>query len=144
MPRHPGYPFEPKSMAHIRPGDFWGIPTRRGGWCCCGQVLGFYEWTTPRSLVVGLLDWCEPQPPTAEAISGAAVLRSGNAHFKTVRKTGGMLLGSAEPPAVAGIDDPNLVTWGYKVIEGLAHEHFGRHFPESPVPAIERPAGFAS
>ncbi|MBB2948986.1 hypothetical protein FB565_008772 [Actinoplanes lutulentus] len=54
-----------------------------------------------------------------------------------------MLLGHASPPIVPGIADPNLATWGYKFIESLAHEHFGRHFPESSEPATERPAGIA-
>lgn len=143
MKRHPGYPFEPKSITYVRPGDFWAIPTRRGGWYCCGQVLEISDLTKSRSLIIGLLDWCEPDPPTAEAIAGAAVLSCGHAHVKTVRETGGMLLGHADPPTVAGIADPNLSTWGFKLIEGLAHDHFGRHFPESPVLATERPAGIA-
>ena len=141
MSRHPGCPFEPKSTSHVRPGDFWAIPTRRGGWYCCGQVLGISDLTQSRSLVVGLLDWCEPQPPSAETIAGAAVLHYGHAHVKTVRETGGMLIGNATPPAISGIADPNLSTWGYKFIESLAHKHFGRHFPDSSTPAIERPAG---
>jgi hypothetical protein len=55
--------------------------------------------------VVGLLDWCEPDPPTAESIANSAVLRYGNAHVKTVGETGGMLLGHGEPPVVAGLAD---------------------------------------
>jgi hypothetical protein len=76
-------------MAHVRPGDFWGIPTRRGG--------------------VVLLR------------AGARLLRLDDAALSCRR----------------------LVTWGYQVIEGLAHEYFGRHLPEYPEPATERPAGIA-
>jgi hypothetical protein len=139
--RRPPYPFEPKSTAYVRPGDFWAIPTRRGGWYCCGQILAIPDPADSRSVVVGLLDWCEPHPPAAEAIAGAEVLRHGLAHIKTVRETGGTLLGNAEPPVVDGLADPNLGSWGYQFIEELAHDYFGRHFPERPVPALERPAG---
>jgi hypothetical protein len=142
MGRHPGYPFDPRSTAHIRPGDFWAIPTRRGGWYCCGQVLGFPAYGDTRTIIVGLLDWCEPDLPTADSIAGVRVLDYGDAHVKTVRETGGMLLGHGTPPVVPGLDNPNLSVWGYQVIEEVAHEHFGRHFPEEPHPAIDRPTGF--
>lgn len=141
MSRHPGYPFDPKSTAHVRPGDFWAIATRRGGWYCCGLVLAISNLTATRSLVVALLDWCEPDLPTANSIAKSAVLDFGVAHVKTVRETGGMLLGRGDPPTIAGIDNPNLTVWGYRYIEGLAHHHFGRHFPLDPCPAVERPAG---
>jgi hypothetical protein len=77
-----------------------------------------------------------------DSIAGAAVLDCGLAHVKTVRETGGMLLGHGEPPFVAAAD-PDLQVWGYKTIEGLAHEHFGRHFPPTPARVTERPAGVA-
>src|SRR3954465_2814050 len=141
MSRHPGYPFEPRSTAFVRPGDFWATPTRRGGWYCSGQILAISDLTTSRSVIVGLLDWCEADPPTAQSIANAVVLDYGHAHVKTVGETGGMLLGHGEPPVVACLADPNLPTWGYRFIEALAHRYFGRHFPEFPTPAIERPAG---
>jgi hypothetical protein len=141
MGRHPGYPFDPRSTAYIRPGDFWAIPTRRGGWYCCGQILGFPALADRRSVIVGLLDWCEPDLPTADSIAGAGVLDCGNAHVETVRKTGGVLLGHGTPPVVEGLGDICCGGWGYDVIEDLAHAHFGRHFPEAPHPAVERPTG---
>jgi len=141
MRRHPGYPFDPRSTAHVRPGDFWAITTRRGHWYCCGQVLAISDLTTMRSLVVALLDWCEPDLPTASSVANVAVVDFGVAHVKTVRETGGMLLGRGDPPTVAGIGSPNLPVWGYRHIEGLAHRHFGRHFPDSVGPAVERPPG---
>lgn len=139
MSRHPGYPFEPRSTAHVRSGDFWAIATRRGGWYCCGLVLATSHLTKSRTLVVALLDWCESDLPTADSIADAAVLDFGIAHVKTVRETGGVLLGHGDPRTVTGIDNLNLAAWGYKHIETLAHHHFGRHFPEEPYPAIERP-----
>src|SRR5262249_13355082 len=145
MSRHPGFPFEPKSTAFVRPGDFWAIPTRRGGWYCCGRVLATSDLTATRSIVAALLSWCEPQPPTTDTIAGARVIEYGIAHVKTVRESGGMLLGH-RPLDADGLDQllndrdmRNVNVWGYLSIEYLAHEHFGRHFPEDPPIAIERP-----
>lgn len=103
MSRHPGFPFEPKSTAFVRPGHFWAIPTRRGGWHCCGRILAISDLTATRSVVVGLLSWCEPHLPTADTIAGAPVLDYGVAHVKTVRETGGMLLGP-RPLDADGLD----------------------------------------
>lgn len=144
----PAYPFEPRSTAHVRTGDFWAIPTRRGGWFCCGRVLatGTLTAAPTRSLIVGLLDWCEPAVPTAELIAGRAVLAFGNAHIKTIGKTGGPLLGhrALEDDGLEAIVDPDALehvpVWGYASIEELAHQFFGRHFPLEPDPATERPA----
>jgi hypothetical protein len=55
-----------------------------------------------------------------------------------------MLLGRGTPPVVQGLDNPSLGSWGYKFIEDLAHDHFGRHLPEEPHPAVERPTGINS
>lgn len=149
MARHPGYPFEPKSTAYVRPGDFWAIPTRRGGWYCCGRVLAVdvQEVATSRSLIVGLLDWCEPDPPTSDRIVGCIVLDYGVVHIKTVRETGGVLLGHRPLDADGGLEVllgghavNDCPVWGYKSIEGVAHDRFGRHFPEQPAGATMRPA----
>ena len=135
MPNHPGYPFVAKTTSHVRAGDFWAIPLRRGGWYACGQVLYVPEGRV--MLVVGLLDWCEPVPPTAEAIAGAAVLDWNGAHVKTIELTGGPLLGHS--PLAGGGWALGYGVWGYLEIENVAHARFGRHFPEAPNPAIEPP-----
>jgi hypothetical protein len=130
--RHPGYPFEPRSTAYVTPGDFWAVPIRDGDGdrYCCGQVL-----TTStrlggsRMFTVGLLDWCDSGLPTAGSIDGTAVLQFGIAHVKTVRETGGSLLGNGRVPDVADLDDPSVTVWGYRFIERLAHRHFGGRGP---------------
>ena len=138
MLEHPGYPFVPTSTTHIRAGDFWAIPLRRGGWFACGQVL--YVWPQGRRrVVVGLLDWCEPSAPTADAVAGAGVLDFAHVHIKCIDLTGGPLLGNSPQPTGEGWALGGG-TWGYLEIEARAHDQFGRHFPESPHPAIERPA----
>ncbi|WP_213455471.1 hypothetical protein [Rhizomonospora bruguierae] len=148
MARHPGFPFEPRSTAYVSPGDFWAIPTRRGGWYCCGIVLAINvsEVAPSRSLIVGLLDWCGPRPPAVDTMTGATVLAHGEAHVKTIRATGAILLGHMLLDA-GGLDAllngrvvRDCPVWGYKSIEDLAHEHFGRHFPERPTRATRLPA----
>lgn len=151
MPHPRIFPFEPRTTAHVRPGDFWAIPTRRGGWYCCGRVLATgVEGSRGRrtALVVGLMDWCEPHPPTTDALAGAVVTGYGAAHIKTIRETGGPLLGHRPFEPDGGLDvllagrpiHDDLVTWGYASIEVEAHALFGRHFPGTPSVAAERPA----
>jgi len=94
-------------------------------------------------VVIGLLDWCEPSLPTVDSVTGAEVLEFGHAHIKSIELTGGPLLGNyplqpGEGWALGGS------TWGYLVIEERAQSYFGRHFPEDPNPAIERPAPLQS
>jgi hypothetical protein len=99
-------------------------------------------------VVVGLLDWCEPQQPSSASIAGAPVLAVGAAHVKTIELTGGALLGHRDlgqdgglPRLLAtlpGVLD-DIPVWGYLSIEDRAHEAFGRHFPDEPNPAAERP-----
>jgi hypothetical protein len=140
--RHPGYPFEPKSTAYIKPGDFWAIATRGGEMYCCGLVLSTStRLGGSRMFTVGLLDWCDSAPPTASSVEGAAVLDFGIAHVKTVRETGGMLLGNGRVPAVPNLDAPNVGVWGYMFIERLAHRHFGNRNPQRSEHTPERPAG---
>lgn len=135
MPKHPGYPFVPKTTAHVRVGDFWAIPLRRGGWYACGQVLYVPEGRV--NVVVGLLDWCEPDLPTADAIAGAPILDWNAVHIKSIRLTGGPLLGNS--PLEPGGWAMGWTGWGYLEIESRAHNHFGRHFPDEPNRAVERP-----
>ena len=104
-------------------------------------------------LTVGLLDWCEPVPPTSESIAGTAVLDVGSAHVKTIAMTGGGLVGHRsldEDGGLSGLlgpDDPGTLegeaVWGYLSIEDKAHNAFGRHFAEQPTPATVRPSGLS-
>jgi len=147
MSSRPAFPFLPKKASSVRPGDFWGIPLRRGGWYACVRILEFDD-EIPNAVVVGLLDWCEPHLPTPESIAGAVVLKFGAAHIKTVGETGGQILGNrpleddSELDAVIAhihASQGDISGWGYCHVEDLAHDHFGRHFPESPSIATRRP-----
>ncbi len=79
--------------------------------------------------------------------------RLGHAHVKTVRESGGALVGHRPLKLDGGLagliasgDLETMCgsTWGYLYIEELAHAQFGRHFAEDPRVALERPAGFHS
>jgi hypothetical protein len=78
-------------------------------------------------------------------IAGARVLEYGVAHVKTVRETGGVLLGH-RPLEADGLDQllhdrdwSRVGVWGYRSIADKAHDHFGRHFAEDPPVAFEQP-----
>jgi hypothetical protein len=110
-------------------------------------VLALSDLTSSRSLVVGLLDYCEPEPPSSDGIAGRKVLEWGIAHVKTIRETGGALLGHRPIEAHGGLEEllsgrqlGDCSVWGFKVIEGYAHDYFGRHFPEHPAIATVRPS----
>jgi hypothetical protein len=147
VPKHPGYPFIPKSTTHIRAGDFWAIPLRRGGWYACGRVLCLLPSRT--LLIMGLMDWCEPTVPTAESLRGRGVIHFGAGHATlSIAERGQPLLGNLQLEdgdhwqAVAAAwtaNEVGSVTLGGDGLEGHAHAHFGRHFPEFPSPATERP-----
>jgi hypothetical protein len=88
----------------------------------------------------------EAVPPTAASITGRTVLAGGRAHIKTIRETGGELLGHRSLEDDGGLDAligpgvPNAApTWGFVSIEERAHQHFGRHFANEPAFATERP-----
>jgi hypothetical protein len=94
----PKYPFEPKSNAYLRPGQFWGVPLSDGRWAC-GRVLavrtasdGFFAGNS-RTFLAALLDWEGDQPPTADGIARHGVVAQGWAHVLTIRENGGQILG---------------------------------------------------
>lgn len=151
MARHPGFPFAPRTVAYVRAGDFWGIPLRRGGWYCCGRVLCTDPGVNSRQLTVGLLDWCEPEQPTSEAIAGAKVLRHGIEHVRVIAAHGGLL--GHRPLELDGgltrlledlpVDGFDVSVWADSISD-YVHALFGRHFPERPAKATKRPTGIAA
>jgi hypothetical protein len=149
--RHPGYPFVPRTVAYIRPGDFWAIPLRRGGWYACGRVLDTQTGLSNRLVTVGLLDWCEPDKPTPDAIAGVKVLDYGIEHVRFIAAHGGIRGhrpleldgGAAHLLDGRPLRGSDVSVWADS-ISGYAHARFGRHFPETPVKATERPSGIAA
>jgi hypothetical protein len=144
---HPGYPFAPPTTTHLRTGDFWAIPLRRGGWYACGRVVRVLDGRS--RVIAGPMDWCEPTLPTAGVLQGRRVLKFGTANVRSITETGGPILGNApledeaawdarlrQPGEVPRVGD---VTFGAEGLESAAHEYFGRHFPEWPTPVTERP-----
>ena len=94
----PDYPFEPRSNATLRPGQFWAVPLSDGR-SACGRVLAIPPPGDPhlpantRSFLAGLMDWTGTEPPTSEQLAGSQVIDQGMAHVRTIGETGGMLLG---------------------------------------------------
>src|SRR5262249_54514942 len=94
----PVYPFTPKSITPLLPGQFWAIPPHNGRFAC-GRVLQInrqpdrYALNTTRSFLAGLMSWTGDTEPTGETIAGAHLLDQGQAHIKTIITTGGQILG---------------------------------------------------
>jgi hypothetical protein len=128
----PEYPFEPKSNAHLRPGDFWALPLRDGQYAA-GRVLAVPAFG-PRDrlgIVVGLLDWLGSEPPTSEAIAGRQLVAEAKCRVEGITKTGGQVLGN-RPLDADGIV-PSVETfrvgektgvWGWRAIVNRAERHF--------------------
>lgn len=152
MSRARQFPFVPRSNAYLERGDYWAIPTRRGGWYGCAAVLWPGRNSGSRvTFGIGLLDWCGPQVPMPDDLDGARVLEFGFAHVKTVADSGRHLVGTAR--VVGGPTDDafaraarfewpevrDITSWGRGTVEAMVHTRFGRHFPEHPSVAVERP-----
>jgi len=103
--RAPKYPFEPKSNAHLRPGQFWGVPLSNGRWTC-GRVLSMkteaddYFPGNSQLFLAALMSW----HGTVMIYEGATPLRSA----------------TKEEAATM----PVFSTWGSKVISLLAERAF--------------------
>lgn len=138
-----------RTNAGLEPGDFWNIPTRRGGWQCCGVVLLNGRSAGSRVLLVAaLLDWCEPRLPDCRSIAEVDLVDVGVIHVGAIGRNGGEILGNCPvviPPDLSPFDRDftrTYDTWSQDYIELLAHQHFGRHFPSVPEIAAERPDAF--
>jgi hypothetical protein len=91
-----GYPHSPKSTRSLLAGDFWAIP-RHDGSFACGRVIQVHgdQLVSPnRAFFGGLLDWNGSSPPSSDSIAGAALLRCGIMHIKSILSTGGAILGN--------------------------------------------------
>ena len=95
MPRsEPSYPFEPKSGAYLRPGQFWAVPLSDGHFAA-GRILqlGGYRVADTRSFFGGLHDWVGTHEPRADDLSGRRLVECGQMHINAIRMTGGRILG---------------------------------------------------
>lgn len=157
------YPFQPKSTAKLRPGQFWPIPLPHGGFAC-GMVLDVVRNST-RHFLAGLIDWHGPQEPTPTGIAGRPLIIQGTGHLKMIQNGHGWITGilpdHVAPPApllwtsplannarglYRGLDLISQITpeqaaaypqwhgWGYNVINLLAAKHFPPSAPPSPGP----------
>lgn len=106
MPKDNAYPFKPKSVSRLKPGQFFGFVLSNGTYAA-GQVLtvpahqdadpGGHLLRTQRVFVYGLLNWNGVSPPSAADLDGASVVRWGQAHIKAITEYApGMILGSCD------------------------------------------------
>jgi hypothetical protein len=97
----PSYPFEPRSNAYLKPGQFWGVPLSDGRWAC-GRVLaimtqaGNYFPLNSRMFLAALMDWEGDQPPTAEDLTAHRVVAEGWAHILLIENSGRFILGERD------------------------------------------------
>ncbi len=153
------YPFEPESNRYLQPGQYWPVSLSDGRFAC-GRVLAVPTDPDPfipvstRLFFAGLLDWVGREAPSDRNIAGAALLRQGFAHIKTISATGGPIVGirpldldGVEPylwrshsggPGVwvyrgahpvreaqrADASLPVMSTWGFRVLSVVAEATF--------------------
>jgi hypothetical protein len=124
------FPFQPKSTAHLRPGQYWAIRLKDGRYAC-GQVLKLLARNgklESRVFLAGLLDWCEAHEPRATDICGRKPVEQGAVHVKTITEAGGRILGEVPvaDSAVTVIEmTDDIRRWGYNVINILAEKRYG-------------------
>lgn len=95
-----GYPFEPKSIAHLRAGQFWAVPLSDGRYAC-GRVLHVPSkadslYLNARIFLAGLMNWSASGPPTSGAIAGRQILAQGRMHVAAIRDTGSLIIGQRD------------------------------------------------
>ena len=97
------YPFEAKSIAYLRAGQFWAVPLSNGRFGC-GRVLHVPKATDPkpslylntRGFFGGLMDWSGDEPPTPGSIAGSRLLKQGTIHVVALKDTGSKILGQRD------------------------------------------------
>ena len=125
------YPFIPKSTSHLRRGQYWSVPLSNHKYAC-GVVLHLLRKNDGkidgRLFHAGLLDWVGELPPTVNDIENCHVLKSNAAHIKSIKETGGAILGEhtlaeTEPEIIDFTDDIDV--WGYRFIAILGDKYLG-------------------
>ena len=158
------YPFQPKTTAKLRPGDFWPIPLMDGSFGC-GRVLEVSPRDVPGARVQfygALMDWRGSDLPTAERLAGSTPLEQAIMHLRSITQIGGQVIGNRplnleriEPclvihgstvrrayevvrPWSRSDNDalPRLSWWGWNLIWLKAHQHFlGMTLPSDAAPS---------
>lgn len=94
------YPFEPKSISRLLPGQFWAVPLADGRFAC-GRVLAVPRADDPkpnrylnnRIFVAGLMNWTGDHPPDSEAIADSELIAQGSMHVIGLTDSGSQILG---------------------------------------------------
>ena len=130
------YPFEPKSSAKLRPGDFWPIPLADGSFAC-GRVLQL----APKGMAGGrvqffgaLMDWRRPAAPTFDDLGGARSLEQGAMHIHSITRIGRAVVGH-RPLELDGVQ-PWLFVNGNAVQKGYERVRAWRPSDTADLPAF--------
>jgi hypothetical protein len=89
------YPFEPRSTAHLQPGQFWAIHLDHGRFAC-GRIVQLIERDGKRDsriFLAGLSSWIGRSRPTTADLAGHSVIEQGQLHVKSIRESGAVILG---------------------------------------------------
>src|SRR5262245_34864280 len=93
--KHLTYPFVPKTINWLIAGQFWALPLLDGTFGCA-RVIEIPPVGTRISRMLffaGVLDWHSTEMPTSDSIAGALCLAQGQAHLRSITRTGGEILG---------------------------------------------------
>lgn len=128
------FPFEPRSTAYLRQGQYWSFQLSNGHFVC-GIVLArtTSDGKLNRSLFLGgLLNWSGASLPTPSNLKSTGVLQSGFMHIRAIQRNGGEVQGELNETwdVESGVESTGLTTngppiWGYAYIRALAEKHFG-------------------
>lgn len=110
------YPFQPKSTAYMRKGQFWPIPIEGG--FACGIVLDI-EKNSRTVFLAGLLDWVGTQKPTTSDLECSIVVEQGEGHIKMIGQRGSSIIGELPNPLSPLIWTEHLGGPDYGLFEGL-------------------------
>ena len=122
------FPFVPKSIADLLPGQFWAIRLSDGRFAC-GRVLRISKPLKglPNMFVAGLLDWVGAAPPTGTTIAGASLVEYGQASIQMIQEAGDGVLGYRDLEAdgiIAPKGEEIKLIWGPTFATARAERRF--------------------
>ncbi len=128
------FPFEPRSTAHLRQGQFWCFELSNGQYVAGVVVARAISngKANRRIFLAGLLDWHGKKPACPSELENSTVIGSGFAHIATIQNNGNSVIGELErhweiPSEMEyfGLTADGPTLWGTAFIRALAEDRFG-------------------
>jgi len=92
------FPFVPKSSRDLQLGDFWAVSLNDGRFGCAVVTdLKSSGVASRKNLIVGLVDWIGPVPPTKAEAAGE-IFAQGLTRIEAITATGSSILGNVPLP----------------------------------------------